>query len=98
MPRAKKWVLLANYRDRTLIRNSVAFELARKTSLVWTPEGRYAEVFLNRKFMGCYYVCEKIEIKKNRLELGDGAFLLEFDKNLMNLLNLERPTIICRSI
>ena len=38
MPKAKKWVMLANYRDRTLIRNAVALELARKTSLTWTPQ------------------------------------------------------------
>ena len=79
MPSAKKWVLLANYRDRTLMRNAVAFELARKTSLVWTPNGKFAEVFLNGKYIGCYFVCEKIEIKKNRLELNENAFLLEFD-------------------
>lgn len=81
MPSAKKWVMLANYRDRTLMRNAVAFELARKTSLVWTPEGRFAEVFLNGQYLGCYYICDKIEVKKNRLELGDEGYLLEFDSH-----------------
>ena len=79
MPEAKKWVLLANYRDRTLIRNAVAFELARKTSLAWTSSGKFAEVFLNGVFLGCYFVCEKNEVKKNRLDIHDGGYLLEFD-------------------
>lgn len=79
MPKAKKWVMLANYRDRTLIRNAVAFELARQTSLKWTPNGKFADVFLNGKFLGNYYICEKIEVKKNRLELSGDSFLLEFD-------------------
>lgn len=79
MSNAKKWVMLANYRDRTLIRNAVAFELARKTSLEWTPSGKFVDVFLNRKFIGNYYICEKIEIKKNRLELEEKSFLLELD-------------------
>lgn len=79
LPAAKKWVLLANYRDRTLMRNSIAFEIANKTSLAWTPSGKFAEVFLNGKYLGCYFVCEKIEVKKNRLELSGNSYLLEFD-------------------
>jgi len=81
MPKAKKWVMLANYRDRTLIRNAVAFEIARRTSLAWTPSGKFVDVFLNKKFIGNYYVCEKIEVKKNRLELDEDSFLLEYDSN-----------------
>ena len=79
MAKAKKWVMLANYRDRTLIRNAVAFELARKTSLAWTPSGKFADVIINGEFLGNYYICEKIEVKKNRLELDDDSYLLEFD-------------------
>lgn len=79
MPKAKKWVMLANYRDRTLIRNAVAFEIARQTSQNWVPQGKFADVYLNRKFIGNYYICEKIEVKENRLYLDTSGFLLEFD-------------------
>lgn len=82
MPAAKKWVMLANYRDRTLMRNAVAFELAKRTSLAWTPSGQFVDVFLNGVFMGNYYISEKIEVKKNRLEVGENGFLLEFDPNI----------------
>ncbi len=78
---AKKFALLANYLDRTLIRNAVAYELARKTELEWTPSGKFVEVFLNQVFMGNYYLSEKIGFEKSRLDKSDGAFLLEFDKN-----------------
>lgn len=79
MKEAKKWIFLANYYDRTLIRNAVAFEIARKTKLEWTPNGMFAEIFLNKKFLGNYYICEKIQINKNRLNINKNAFLLEFD-------------------
>ncbi|MCF0216853.1 MAG: CotH kinase family protein [Fibrobacteraceae bacterium] len=81
MPKAKKWVMLANYRDRTLIRNAVAFEIARQTNIGWTPQGKFADVFLNGKPVGNYYITEKIEIDKNRLNLSEDAYLLEFDKH-----------------
>ena len=79
MPEAKKWVLLANYRDRTLMRNALAFEIARQTEIGWTPQGRFVEIFLNKKFIGNYYLCEKIEGQSNRLDLDSNDYLLEFD-------------------
>lgn len=79
MPNAKKWILLANYRDRTLIRNALAFEIARSTSQKWVPQGRFVELFLNKKYLGNYYICEKIQASKNRLHLGQNDYLLELD-------------------
>ena len=81
MAKAKKWVFLANYLDRTLIRNATALEIARKTSLEWVPSGKFAEVVLNGKYQGNYFICEKIQIDENRLNIGKNAYLLEFDKN-----------------
>lgn len=81
MKKAKKWILLANYFDRTLIRNAVAFEVARKTQLEWTPSGKYAEIILNGKFLGNYYICEKVQINKERLNINEGSYLLEFDSH-----------------
>ena len=81
MPKAKKWVMLANYRDRTLIRNAVALEIARRTSPNWVPRGQFADIFLNNKFIGNYYICEKIEVNQNRLNLESNGVLLEFDKH-----------------
>lgn len=90
MKPAKRWVLLANWADRTLLRNDVAFECSRRTSLEWTPHGTPVELVLNEKYMGSYYLCEKIQINKNRLDvnnkesdgnpnLSSDAFLLEID-------------------
>ena len=81
MAEAKKWVLLANYLDRTLIRNAVAFEIAKKTNLEWVPSGKFAEIFLNGIFLGNYFVCEKIQVNKNRLNISNNSYLLEFDVN-----------------
>ncbi len=92
MPKHKRWCLLANWADRTLMRNAVAFEVARNTeSLEWTPKGKFVEVILNGKFLGNYYLCEQIKIDENRVniaemessDVGDvsitGGYLLELD-------------------
>lgn len=79
MKKAKKWVLLANYFDRTLMRNAVSLEIGKKTRLEWTPEGKFVDVFLNKQFIGNYYICEKIQVNKNRLNINESEFLLELD-------------------
>lgn len=91
MPKHKRWCLLANYIDRTLMRNAVAFELAKMTSMDWTPNGRFVELILNGKPIGNYYLCEAIRIDKNRVNINEmsvndiqgeaieGGYLLELD-------------------
>ncbi len=91
MPKHKRWVLLANWMDRTLMRNDVSFEIARQTGLAWTPRGKFVELVLNGKIMGNYYLCEQIKVDKNRVNIremsaedvdGDditGGYLMELD-------------------
>ena len=76
----KRWCLLANWMDRTLIRNDVAFEIARCTALAWTPSGKFVELILNGEHKGNYYLCEQIKVDKNRVNIAeDGGFLMECD-------------------
>ncbi len=76
---SQKWCFLANWRDPTLMRNAVSLEMARLTSLDWTPEGRFAEVVLDGVFMGNYYVTEKVEIAEGRVDAGPDGLLICFD-------------------
>ena len=73
----KRWVLLANWMDRTLLRNEVSFEIARRCpGLEWTPSGEFVELFLNGVHQGNYWLGEKIKTGKTRL---DADFLIEMD-------------------
>ncbi len=82
----KRWCLLANYVDRTLLRNDVAFEISRKTSLAYTPSGKFVELVLNGEHKGNYYLSEQIKQDPNRVNIsspksgvGDGGYIVEFD-------------------
>lgn len=66
MPEGYRYVFLANWRDRTLIRNAVALKISSLTSLDWTPEGRFVEVVMNGKMLGNYYMVEKPNVERNR--------------------------------
>ncbi|MDE6157363.1 MAG: CotH kinase family protein [Muribaculaceae bacterium] len=81
MPGHKRWVLLANWLDRTLMRNDVALRIAsRMQALEWTPRGTFVDVVVNGVFRGNYYLCEQIKADENRVNVGDG-YLVEFDTN-----------------
>ena len=56
-------------------------EIAKKTNLEWSPSGKFAEIFLNGKFLGNYFVCEKVQINKSRLNIEEDSYLLEIDKH-----------------
>ncbi len=77
MPAHKRWVLLANWKDRTLMRNEVAFGLAEvfentfSDGLAWNPSGQHVELVYNGVHVGNYYLCEQIKIDGNRLDIND---------------------------
>lgn len=86
MNKHKKWVLISNPRDRTLLRNKVALEIAKKTGLSWVPNSKFVNVILNNKFIGCYLLTEKIEISPFRVNIKQltnnnisGGYLMEID-------------------
>ena len=86
MAKHKRWVLLANWMDRTLLRNAISFNLASRTSLAYTPQGEFVELFVNDVHMGNYFLCEHIKVDKNRVNIDeldddetDGGYILELD-------------------
>ena len=80
MEEDKKWLFLAEYSDKTLLRNRLAFELGHRSTLKWTPSGQFAEVFVNNVHTGVYHVTEKVEDGENRVNIGENGFLLEIDQ------------------
>ena len=80
MPRDKKWLFLAEYSDKTLLRNKITFEMGYLSNLAWTPQGRFAEVYINDQYNGTYNITQKVEESDNRVALGDTGYLLELDQ------------------
>lgn len=80
MADGKEWILLANFMDHSLLRNSLAFAIARQTSLDWTPDSRPVDVVVNGKLQGCYLLCESVHVRKRWVSNDDNhSFLVEID-------------------
>lgn len=78
-PEDKEWVLLANYADKTQLRNEMAFFLGEISSLEYTPRTHFVEVVLNGVYNGTYQLGEQLKISKNRVNVGDDGYLMEID-------------------
>jgi hypothetical protein len=80
MPAHKRWVLLANWKDRTILRNDAAFWLSKHSGLPYTVRGQFVELVLNGVHKGNYYLCEQIKIDKARVNIDKKkGYLLEVD-------------------
>jgi hypothetical protein len=69
--KAKKWTLINNYGDKTLMRNIIGFEIARRMDMAYVPYCRPVDVILNGEFKGCYQLCDQVEVNPNRVNITE---------------------------
>lgn len=78
MSKHKRWVLLANKIDKSMIRNKVTFMIASAcyndgsgSQQGWNPTGHSVELVLNGQHLGNYLLCEQIKIDENRINITE---------------------------
>ena len=69
--KAKKWTLINNYGDKTLMRNLLAFHISQQMGMPYTPYGQAVDVMLNGEYKGCYQLCDQVEVNKNRVNIDE---------------------------
>ena len=67
---AKKWLLLANANDATLLHNSFAYDLALELGMCGT-ESAPVDLYYDGAYRGNYLLCEKIEVGSGRVDIHD---------------------------
>ncbi|MBQ7461416.1 MAG: CotH kinase family protein [Bacteroidaceae bacterium] len=89
--KARKWALINNHDDKTLMRNLVAFEIARRMGYDYVPWSKPVDVIVNGEYKGCYQLSDQLTVDKNRIDITEmgpadiegeeltGGYLLELD-------------------
>ena len=72
-------MLLANFADKSALRNHAAFYMGKISNLDYTSSSHFVELFLNGRYDGTYELCEKVKVSDHRVAVGDDGFLLEVD-------------------
>jgi CotH protein. len=90
-PAENDWVFNATYNDKSLMRDVLVYDAARKTGR-YASRSRYFELVVNGDYKGLYILFEKIKRDKNRvaikgMEITDtsgvaltGGYIVKIDK------------------
>lgn len=91
--KAKKWVLINSWDDKTLMRNNVAFEMSRRVGLEYTPFLTPVDVMVNGEYKGTFDLADQVDQHKDRVDIEEldstvvdgeeltGGYLIENDGN-----------------
>lgn len=64
----KHWVLLANYYDKTYMRNKLSYDLSGDLGEPYM-QSVLTDVVMNGKYVGNYQLCEQIRVDENRVDV-----------------------------
>lgn len=91
LPAEEDWVFLGPYNDKTLIRDALAYKLARDMGR-YASRSKFFELVINGDYKGVYLLLEKIKRDANRVNIrklnptdttGDavtGGYIIKIDK------------------
>ncbi len=88
MPKESDWVLLSPFSDKSLIRDVLAFEFARRLdNMAYAPRTRMVELVLNGAYRGVFVLAEKIKRDDDRVDITkandtdpSGGHIIKLDK------------------
>lgn len=91
--KAKKWVLLNSWRDKTLMRNPVAWYNSQLAGPKFTPWNQAVDLILNGDYRGTYILADPVDVHPGRIEITEmtsedtegealtGGYFVEVDNN-----------------
>ena len=87
----KNWLLLAEYKDASMLRNKTALAIARELLAedgLYASDAAFVEVMINGQYWGVYLLAEQQQVNKDRVNITevtegytgtDIGYFLEFD-------------------
>lgn len=81
---SKKFSLVSNAKDSTLLRNAVMYDLANDIGNPYSSDQSFIDFFVNGVYRGSYIACQKIDLGKNAVvSLKDESEDKETDFNFL---------------
>ncbi len=92
----RNWLLLAEYKDGSMLRNKTAFEISQKlmsSDGLYCSDSEFTEVYINGEYWGVYLLAEQQQINENRVSITEAAegyegtdigYFFEFDGYFTN--------------
>lgn len=89
----KKWNLMAQHGDKTLLRNAVGSFIATEVGQPFAPGVKFVDLVIDEEYQGTYQITDQIDIRKYRVNITEqpetvtsstnitGGYLLEIDES-----------------
>ncbi len=71
MGKSKKWSLIANHSDDSLVRNVAAYYAAKEAGMPYTPLFVPCDVYINNEYMGAYILTTRVEADETRVDIDN---------------------------
>ena len=81
-PNTKKWTLLANHGDKTLIRNALTSKVGEFLGLKFNPAAKFVDLTLNGDYVGNYQISDNIDVRPHRVDVEEQDVPLTEESNL----------------
>ena len=90
-PNTKKWTLLANHADKTLLRNALTSLMGERAGLKFNPAAKFVDLTVNGEYVGNYQFSDQVDVRPHRVNVAEqdvplteesnitGGYLLEAD-------------------
>ncbi len=73
---AKKWTMLANHGDKTLIRNAITREMGEFVGLKNNPAAKFIDLTFNDHYDGTYQISDQVEVRAHRVNITEQDYPL----------------------
>ena len=89
--KTKKWTLLANHGDKTLLRNALTSLMGERAGLKFNPAAKFVDLTVNKRYVGNYQISDQVDVRPHRVDIAEqdyplteksnttGGYLLEVD-------------------
>lgn len=67
----KTWVLLANFSDPSMMRNTLIYNLGLALGMEYCTENAFVNLYYDGEYRGCYLLSEKVEVGSGRVDITD---------------------------
>ena len=74
--KTKKWTMLANHGDKTLIRNAVTSLMGERVGLKFNPAAKFVDLTLNDQYVGNYQISDQVDVRAHRVNITEQDFPL----------------------
>lgn len=80
--KAKSWTLIANYADKSLMRNALAAYLGKFAGQPFTAAAQFVDLVLNGEYVGNYQISDQVEVRKKRVDIVEQEEAMTDDSNI----------------